>query len=264
MIKLSSACCNLTKQILNKSVSSVIIDAMNESESKIEETKEPEKIVIKMQSNNKEYVHGRSLKNPKWIVVHYTACVNVSAKSLSKSMTNNKEASSHFYIDENDIYPAVPLNYIAWHVGNGRCKQPDPDHPKALKDLAKYNSKSWRYNLAASNHLKWIAKGDDFTGNSVSIGVDICVKKVSNKTKSAVDLDWYFESKAVENTAKVIAYLMQKYDISLDHVIRHGDATGKLCPQPFAWPVDKGDQAWEDFKELISKYRNYEIAVEYV
>ena len=223
-------------------------------------------ITIKIHNNNREYVHGKSFKdgNIKWIVIHYTACVNVSAKSMCKSMVDNTEASTHFYVDENDIYPSVPLKYVAWHVGNGSCKQPDSEHKKSLQELSKYKSKDWRYDLAATNHLQWQSESNDFTGNSVSIGVDICVKKVTNKTKKATDLDWYFEPAAVDNTAKLVAYLMQKYNIDINHIIRHGDATGKLCPQPFVWPQEKGDNAWLEFKELINHYLNCKISVEYL
>lgn len=203
---------------------------------------------------NYSYAHGKTLKDPKWIVVHYTACVNVSAKNMCKSMRNNSDASSHFYVDENDICSAVPLNYIAWHVGDGQCKQPDPEHKMSLEKLSNYKCKNWRYDVAAKNHIKWKSENDDFNGNSQSIGVDICVKKSSTKTKSATDLDWRFDERAIDNAAKVVAYLMQKYNISIEHVIRHCDATGKLCPQPFAYPFEKGDAEWEKFKEKIIDY----------
>lgn len=267
MVKLfgNYTCCNLTKQIFDKATGSTIIEAIDESETTVEDNKP---IVIKIHNNNKEYAHGRSFKDGqiKWIVVHYTACVNVSAKSMCKSMVNNTEASTHFYVDENDIYPSVPLKYIAWHVGGGACKQPDPEHKKSLKDLSNYKAKDWRYDLAASNHLKWQSAKDDFTGNSVSLGVDICVKKKSNKTKKATDLDWYFEPAAVDNTAKLVAYLMQKYNIDINHVIRHGDATGKLCPRPMISTLsdNRGDANWLEFIELVKRYNESVIVSEVV
>lgn len=154
MVKLfgNSTCCNLTKQIFDKTTGSMIIEAIDESKNTIEDN---EPIVIKIHKNNREYAHGKAFKpeNIKWIVIHYTACVNVSAKSMCKSMVNNTDASSHFYVDENDIYPSVPLTHVAWHVGGGACKQPDSEHKKSLKELSSYKSKDWRYDLAASNHL---------------------------------------------------------------------------------------------------------------
>ena len=189
----------------------------------------PQPVELNIIHPNYSYAHGKALKDPKWIVIHYTACANVSAKDMCKAMRNNSEASSHFYIDEDDICSAVPLNYIAWHVGDGKCKQPDPNKKMSLQELSKYKCKDWRYDLAASNHLKWQSNNDDFLGNSQSIGVDICVKKKSTKTKKATDLDWYFDERAVDNTAKLVAYLMKKYSIDINHIITHCMATGKLC-----------------------------------
>lgn len=196
---------------------------------KVEEVKE-EPISINIVKPKYTYAHGSKFKQkPTWIVVHYTACINVSAKSMCKAMVSNKDASSHFYIDENDICAAVPEEYIAWHVGSGQCKQPSSSSKKSLQELANYKAKDWRYDLAAKNHLKWIEEGNDFKGNSQSIGVDMCVCKKSSATKKATDRDWYFTSGTIDNTAKTVAYLAIKYNISLEHIIRHGDCTGKLC-----------------------------------
>ena len=228
-------------------------------------TDKKESTEIKIHNPIYEYSHGKKFKKqPTWIVIHYTACINVSAKSMCRAMKNNTGASSHFYIDEKDIYAAVPLDYIAWHVGDGKCKQPSINKKMSLQELSKYKSSSWRYDLAASNHLKWQSNNDDFLGNSQSIGVDICVKKKSNKTNSATDTDWYFDERAVDNTAKLVAYLMKKYDIDINHAIRHSDSTGKLCPQPFVWPPEVGDREWESFKTKVSEYIEREIVAEYV
>ena len=217
---------------------------------------------INIIKSNYNYVHGKKFKTPpRWIVVHYTACVNVSAKAMCKAMRNNSDASSHFYIDENDIYSAVPLEYVAWHVGNGKCKQPYPDKKLSLEKLSKYKCKDWRYDLSAQSHLKWISEGEDFTGNSASIGVDICVKKKSNITKKATDTDWYFEDDAIDNAAKIVAYLANKYNIDDSHIITHCMATGKLCPQPFVWPPEVGDEKWESFKSKVAEYRNVGITI---
>jgi N-acetylmuramoyl-L-alanine amidase CwlA len=252
MINEFCSACNCTK--LSKSIKFNQENiAEEEITQHIENIQTP--INIEIKKSNYSYVHGRKFKSqPRWIVVHYTACVNVSAKSMCKAMRNNNKASSHFYIDEKDIYSAVPIEYIAWHVGNGQCKQPSSSKKKSLEELKNYNAKDWRYNLAASNHLKWQSEKDDFLGNSQSIGVDICVKKDQSKTKKATDLDWYFEDNAVDNAAKVVAYLANLYNINESHIVRHSDCTGKLCPQPFTYPFDEGDKKWNDFISKVSGY----------
>lgn len=221
----------------------------------VEAVKEP--VSIKIHNPIYEYAHGRKFKegDARWIVVHYTACINLGAKSMCKVMKSNTGASSHFYIDEKDIYAAVPLKYVAWHVAGGKCNQPKKGVEMTLEQLAKYKANDWRYDLAASNHLKWKENHDDFAGNYYSIGVDMCVKKKQKNDKNkATDLDWYFEEGTVENTAKTVAYLANEYHIDIDHIIRHGDATGKLCPQPYTYPFDEGDKKWAEFKNKVSEY----------
>lgn len=215
--------------------------------------KEP--VEIKIHNPIYEYAHGKKFSNPpSWIVVHYTACMNVSAKQMCKAMKNNTGASSHFYIDEKDIYSAVPLKYAAWHVCGGKVQQPKSGKEMTLEQLANYKASDWRYDLAAKNHLKWQSEGDDFKGNYYSLGVDICVWKHSKYSKKATDKDWYFKDEAVENLAKTVAYLANVYKIKLDHIIRHGDATGKLCPQPLIWPPEDGDRRWSEFKKKVAEY----------
>ena len=218
--------CSKGSCIINADASNITNNIILEDS---QETKSTEDIHITIHKPKYEYVQsGKFKSNPRWIVVHYTACANVSAQSMCKAMRKNMDASSHFYIDEKDICMAVPLEYIAWHVGNGRCKQPSAKN-LSLEELANYKVSDWRYDIAAKNHIEWQSKNDDFLGNSQSIGVDLCCKKVSTKTKKATDKDWYLEDLCVDNTAKTVAYLCKKYNIDLDHVIRHCDATGKCC-----------------------------------
>jgi N-acetylmuramoyl-L-alanine amidase CwlA len=244
-------------------------DLFETSKTEIEPTvatlakKEP--VEIKIHNPIYEYAHGKKFSNPpSWIVVHYTACMNVSAKQMCKAMKNNTGASSHFYIDEKDIYSAVPLKYAAWHVCGGKVQQPKKDKEMTLEQLANYKASDWRYDLAAKNHLKWQSEGDDFKGNYYSIGVDICVCKHSKDSKKATDEDWYFKDEAVENLAKTVAYLANVYKIKLDHIIRHGDATGKLCPQPFTYPFENGDAEWEKFKVKVAEYMDRGVIVKWV
>lgn len=221
-------------------------------------------IEITIKESGYEYAHGKRFKTPpKWIVVHYTACANVSAKSMCKAMRKNNNASSHFYIDEKDIYSAVPLKYVAWHVAGGKVKQPIKNKELTLEELLMYKADDWRYDLAAKNHLEWQSNKDDFKGNYYSIGVDLCVKKVSLKTRKATDSDWYFEEPAIDNCAKLVAYLMKTYNINLEHVIRHGDATGKLCPTCFISSVynPDGDVKWDMFKGKIGNYMSCDILI---
>ena len=44
---------------------------------------------------------------------------------------------------------------------------------------------------------------------------------------------------------------MKKYHVSADHVIRHYDVTGKICPNPYVY--NEGKNTWETFQKGISE-----------
>lgn len=261
---------NVEENVATTAVNASSVDEEEKTEKDLAPIVKEEKldpISIKIYKPIYEHAHGRKFGDdqPKWIVVHYTACIGLSAKSMCKVMKSNTGASSHFYIDEHDIYQGVPLKYVAWHVAGGKVNQPKKDKEMSLEQLATYKADDWRYDLAANNHIEWRKEGDDFKGNYYSLGVDLCVKKKKKNDKNkATDLDWYFEDDAVDNAAKTVAYLAKTYNIKLDHIIRHADATGKLCPQPFAWPPEEGDKKWDNFKNKVAEYMKHEINAKFV
>ena len=67
-------------------------------------------------ANRKNY--GGQRKQIKYIVVHYTANKNDTARGNATYFQNRiVEASAHFFVDENEIWQSVPDNYEAWAVG---------------------------------------------------------------------------------------------------------------------------------------------------
>jgi len=78
--------------------------------------------------------------------------------------------------------------------------------------------------------------------NSNSIGIEMCSRKYSNGS-------YYFKEQTVINCALLVKYLMNKYNISSNNVIRHYDVTGKICPKPF---VDN-HQEWIQFKSRLKE-----------
>ena len=73
--------------------------------------------------------------------------------------------------------------------------------------------------------------------NCDTISIEVCHKKSDGK----------FSSEAYASVVKLTAWLCDEAGLSSDHVIRHYDVTGKICPKYF---VDHED-AWEQFKSDV-------------
>ena len=164
----------------------------------------------------------------KYIVVHYTAGVSSSGKSdenvaawFARSTT---KASSDFIVDDDSVtqFNGDIKNRYTWHCGGSKYK----------------------------------TKGGSLHGvctNANSIGVEICSSNRTGKVASANDSTWYFTDATLRNAAELIRLLMDECGIGIDHVIRHYDVTGKLCPGVVGWNADSGSEGeWARFKAMLS------------
>ncbi len=88
-------------------------------------------------------------------------------------------------------------------------------------------------------------KGRYDISNSNSIGIEMCGTnngKISETT--------------INNTIELVKYLMKKYNVSIDKVVRHYDASRKNCPSAFSannWA------RWYDFKDRLKEDNKQEI-----
>ena len=77
------------------------------------------------------------------------------------------------------------------------------------------------------------------TGNQHGIGIELCVNEDGNFNKT------------FENGAKLVAYLLKAYDLTIDEVLMHRDFNGKDCPHRII-----ANNRWDEFKERITYYLN--------
>lgn len=61
------------------------------------------------------------------------------------------------------------------------------------------------------------------------------------------EADGKFTEETYNSLVKLCKWLMERYDLDTDDVIRHYDVTGKLCPLYFV----EHEDAWEAFKEEL-------------
>ena len=80
--------------------------------------------------------------------------------------------------------------------------------------------------------------------NSNSLSVELCINS---------DID---KAKAYKNLVELTKNLMKKFNISPNRVIRHFDATGKICPG--SWSGNNWAKWWQ-FKEDIQKPIEWQI-----
>ena len=168
---------------------------------------------------------GREIK---FIVVHYTAGVTSRAGTAVNTAeyyrTTDREVSADYTVDDTSAvcYNGDINNRYTWHCGGSR----------------------------------YSTKGGSFYGkctNANSIGVEICSTNSTGRMQNANDRSYYFAEAAVNNAVALTKYLMGKYSIPADHVVRHYDCTGKLCPGIIGWNAESGSEAeWEKFKARIS------------
>ena len=165
----------------------------------------------------------RSKADIKYIVVHYVGALGDAKANTDYYRSTSVGASADFWIGHsgdvwqgNDYY-----NFYSWHCGGGRQS-------------------------AGGGKYYGICK------NSNSVGIEMCVKKKSTCTMNATDRDWYFTDQTIASAAQLVAELMRELDIDIDHVIRHYDVNGKICPNPFVY--DNGSVTWAGFKKMVAEY----------
>lgn len=85
-----------------------------------------------------------------------------------------------------------------------------------------------------------VGDGDNpFINNSNTIGIELCVN---------VDNDF---NKTLENGIALTKYLMDKYSIPADRVVRHYDVSGKICPKMM---IQDKPELWTYFKNTIGSF----------
>ena len=172
-----------------------------------------------MQKINKlisDYNHNDGdISRIKYIVIHYVGALGGAEANCRYYAGGNRGASAHYFVGfDGEIWQSVEDANIAWHCG---------------ASTGSYKHAECR--------------------NANSIGIEMCVRKHDASHLSSTDKDWYFEDATVQSAVDLTKYLMEKYNVPADHVIRHYDVTGKICPNPYVYNTTS--HTWTEFKNLI-------------
>jgi N-acetylmuramoyl-L-alanine amidase CwlA len=166
---------------------------------------------------------SRKMSDIEYIVIHGTGMV-APAVNFCKSLHNNKgmrAASFHYVVGEDEeVFQAVLDEDVAWHCGGGPHSQ----------------------DTKSGKHYKYSSRARSCT-NTNSIGIEQAFTFDSKKRN-------IISAETRANCINLVAWLMDKYDIPIERVVRHFDVTGKLCPGPTVSPWygnPKTNKAWQAF-----------------
>lgn len=135
-----------------------------------------------------------------YLIFHYTGNKGDTALNNAKYFNAcNRNASAHFFVDDENIYQVVNLNNSAWAVGDG--------------------------------------KGAYGILNRNSVSIEMCCNS-----------EGFISETTEANALELGKYLMDLYGIDLDHVVRHYDASRKICPN---WTNNNWER-WLNFKSKLA------------
>ena len=146
------------------------------------------------------------------------------------------------------------LNVAAW-FNNPQNRNGSADWIVDDVDTVCYNNDPNRYCWAVGDDSRRYSKGGKLYGlarNKNTVSIEICNGSRSGKVESANSADNYFTDAAVQNALELAAYLMKKYNIPIENVVRHYDISGKYCPGIIGWNTNSGnDVEWHKFKARL-------------
>lgn len=154
-----------------------------------------------------------SVDRIKYIVIHYVGALGGARANCQWYAGGDRGASAHYFVDfDGAVWQSVEDKDIAWHCG----------------------AKSYRHPECR---------------NANSIGIELCVRNKGSQADTS--RDWYFEDATVAAAIRLTRELMDKYHVPADHVIRHYDVTGKICPNPYVYNTTA--HTWGAFKAALEE-----------
>ena len=144
---------------------------------------------------------GTPLTSVKKLVLHWTADPGATAKNEhdyfnGTCIKEQRAASAHIFVDENEAVCIVPLNEVAYHA-NGNNEMVNGVPYRGVPEIAP-------------------------NANLKSIGVEMCVQK-----------DGTISQATINRTVDVFVELCKTYKLTENDIVRHYDVTHKDCPSPF-------------------------------
>lgn len=139
------------------------------------------------------------------------------------------------------------IHYITIHeTDNTSATATAEGHNEYIHSYGVNHKLSWHYTVDENEIYHHIPDketafnaGDNIRkegGNRNGIGIELCVNEGS-------DFD-----RTMHNAAILTAYLLDKYDLTIDDVKKHQDFSGKICPSTII-----KEKRWNEFKTMVKQ-----------
>lgn len=180
------------------------------------------------------------------LILCISLCV-LAYRSRRKENPSSKEEETPVYVYKESVFPNLVFDVPVHTDLIEEHTSARPGIKRIIKYIVIHETDNFEKGVGASNHAAYLKNnntsatswhytvddkeiyhhmpddeiahhaGDD-TGNEYGIGIELCV-----------NVDGDFE-KTFENGAKLVAYLLKAYDLSIDNLKTHHDFSGKDCP----------------------------------
>jgi len=175
----------------------------------------------------------------KYIAVHYTAG-GTSKRGAALSTRNvflSRKASADFVVDDAEIVQINPdlRHYYCWSVGDAK-------------------------NVTTGGGILY---GKATNRNTISIEICSNLKKGASASHPNHH-GWYYTDASLDNAVRLVKYLMRRFDVPIENVVRHYDVSGKMCPGIIGWNNARiystdgkitselnNSNTWKDFKDRL-------------
>jgi len=170
-------------------------------------------------------------------------------KGFTKYIQNPPTYTQQFLTVNEYSRPGTPLeqvNGIVIHyTGNpGTTAQQNRSYFEGLAE-SKITKASSHFIVGLSGEVLMCVPLDEIAyasneRNVDTISIECCIDNEAGR----------FSEKTYNTLVELTAWLIGKYDLTMEDVIRHYDITGKNCPKYFV----EHESAWDDFKLDVAKY----------
>lgn len=112
--------------------------------------------------------------------------------------------------------------------------------------------------VVPDNRQAWHV-GDGFGNYGIDNGNSIGIEMCQDVTTGTNVWNWDFHPETRKQTILLVAELMKKYNVPIEKVVRHYDASRKLCPGNWAEKNKNGSYSWpkwDMFKHDLSEFVN--------